>query len=253
MHVHRVPVTFPNVPTGSVNAYLLAGESTVLVDPPERHPELDSLVADRGLDYVLATHHHSDHAGGIAHYAREHDATVACRAGRVAEFRAATGVDPDRTYREGTTIAGVRVVDTPGHAPEHVAFATPEGLIAGDLAIGEGSVAVAAPEGDMRAYVTSLRRVWARAPDRIYPGHGPIIEDARDACERLIAHRRKRERRILDVVADGADTLDAVTDGAYTKDISAVRELAVATVEAHVEKLAVEGRLRWDGEQVRPV
>jgi len=71
VHVHRVPVTFPNVPTGSVNAYLLAGESTILIDPPERHPELDSLVADHGLDYVLATHHHSDHAGGVAHYARE--------------------------------------------------------------------------------------------------------------------------------------------------------------------------------------
>lgn len=253
MHIHRVPAAFPNVPADSVNAYLLAGESTVLVDPPERHPDIDSLVADHGLDWILSTHHHSDHTGGVAHYAREYDATVACRAGREDEFAAATGVKPDRTYREGTTIAGIRVLDTPGHAPEHVAFATPEGLVAGDLAIADGSLAVAAPDGDMRAYVTSLRRVWAGAPDRIFPGHGSIIEEPRATCERLIAHRRKRERRVLDVVTDGAYTLDAVTDGAYTKDISAVRALAVATVEAHVEKLAVEGRLRWDGKQVRPV
>ena len=105
----------------------------------------------------------------------------------------------------------------------------------------------------MRAYCSSLRRVWARAPTRIYPGHGPVIEEPRATCERLLAHRRTRERRILAVVTDGAYTLDAVTDGAYDKDISAVRELAVATVEAHVEKLAVEGRIRWDGERVRPV
>ena len=253
MHVHRLPVAYPNVPTGSVNAYLLVGDSTVLVDPPERHDDIDDLVADHGLDCVLATHHHPDHAGGVARYAREYDATVACRAGREEQFADATGVRPDRTYREGSTVAGVRVLDTPGHAPEHVAFSTPSGLLAGDLAIDEGSVAVATPEGDMRAYCSSLRRVWARAPARIYPGHGPVIKEPRATCERLLGHRRTRERRILAVVTDGAYTLDAVTDGAYDKDISAVRELAVATVEAHVEKLAVEGRIRWDGERVRPV
>jgi hypothetical protein len=44
----------------------------------------------------------------------------------------------------------------------------------------------------------------------------------------------------------GARTLDDVVDGAYDKDVSDVRGLARATVRAHLEKLAVERRVRWD-------
>jgi len=41
-------------------------------------------------------------------------------------------------------------------------------------------------------------------------------------------------------------------DAAYEKDVSDVRDLARATVRAHLEKLAVEGHVRWDGERARP-
>ncbi|MFC7235704.1 MBL fold metallo-hydrolase [Halosegnis marinus] len=253
MTVTRIPVPHDRVPHGAVNAYVVErGGRAVLVDPPERHPDIDAAVpAD--LDAVAVTHHHPDHAGGVAHYARETGATVWGRAGRERAFEAATGVAPDRTFREGTDIADtLAVLDTPGHAPEHVGFSTPEGLLGGDLAVAEGSVAVAAPEGDLRAYLTSLRRVRTRSPDRIYPGHGPVIEDPRATCERLVRHRLDRERRVLAAIREGADTLDAVTEAAYEKDVSAVWEMAVATVAAHVEKLAVEGRVRRDGDRVRP-
>ena len=253
MTVHRVPVPHERVPTGAVNTYLVDAGSVVLVDPPERHPELDALLAKRRLDAVVATHHHPDHAGGVAAYAREHDATVYCRTGRAAAFADATGVTPDRTVREGEDVSGALTVhDTPGHAPEHLAFACGAGLLVGDLAVADGSVAVTAPEGELRAYLCSLRRVRALAPDRLYPGHGPVIDDPRATCERLLDNRLERERRVLAAVEAGARTLDAVTTDAYEKDVSAVWGMAVGTVEAHVEKLAVEGRVRWDGERVRP-
>jgi len=251
--VHRIPVPYDRVPHGAVNAYLVDTDRTVLVDPPARHPDLDARLDGRTLDAVAVTHNHPDHVGGVAHYARNHDATVWCRAGREDAFADAAGVAPDRTFREGSRVAGVfTALDTPGHAPEHVAFVMPEALVSGDLAVAEGSVAVAAPEGDLRAYLTSLRRVRARAPSRLLPGHGPPIEDPVATCERLLRHRLDREARVLAAVRDGACTLDAVTDTAYEKDVSDVRELAVATVEAHVEKLAAERRVRWDGERVRP-
>lgn len=253
MTVTRVPVPYDRVPHGSVNAYLVEhGDRTVLVDPPERHPDIDAVVpAD--LDAVAVTHHHPDHAGGAAHYANETGATVWGRVGRERAFEAATGVAPDRTFREGSEIGGMlAVLDTPGHAPEHVAFSTAEGLLGGDLAVASGSVAVAAPGGDLRAYLTSLRRVRARSPERIYPGHGPVIEDPRATCERLIAHRLDRERAVLAAVRGGAETLEAVTDAAYEKDVSAVWQMAVATVEAHVEKLATEGCVRHEGDRIRP-
>jgi glyoxylase-like metal-dependent hydrolase (beta-lactamase superfamily II) len=255
MRPTRVPLEVPTrAPTGRTAAYCLGRGAALLVDPAAESDVLDDALADRSVAHVAVTHHHPDHVGAVAAYADRHDATVWCRYGRTDEFETATGIAPDRTFVDGTTIPagdGVTVVDTPGHAPEHVAF-RPEGgdaetYLVGDLAVAEGSVVVGAPEGDMRAYVASLRRLWARDPDTLYPAHGPVIEDPRGTCARLIAHRRDREERVLAAVRDGATTVAAVTDAAYEKDISAVRDLAEATVRAHLEKLAVEGHLDWDG------
>ena len=94
--------------------------------------------------------------------------------------------------------------------------------------------------------------VRALAPDRLFPGHGPVIDDPRATCARLLRHRLDRERRVLAAVEAGARTLAEVTEAAYEKDVSGVWAMAVGTVEAHVEKLAVESRVTWDGERVMP-
>lgn len=219
----------------------------MLVDPAASAPALDDAVDGRTIDHLVLTHAHPDHAGGVARYAARTGATVWARRGRVDRFVAATGVEPDRTVAGGESIRpGVTALETPGHAPDHLAFETPAGVACGDLAIAEGSVAVAAPDGEMRSYLASLRRLRARAPDRLLPGHGPPIDDPRATLDRLLAHRRKRERRVLAAVRAGADTPAAVVDAAYDAELSGVRELARGTAVAHLEKLAAEGRVAWD-------
>ncbi len=265
MHVTRwsVPVA-TRAPSGDTNAYLLESEPAsngdagrkpaVLVDPAARTDALDRAVRERAVDHVLVTHTHPDHVGAVAAYADETDATVWARYGRVDRFRDATGSDPDRTFTPGTTIPvgsdRVRILDAPGHAPDHVALEVGPGgpICCGDCAVREGSVVVGAPEGDMRAYVTTLRRLWARNPSALYPGHGPEIDAPRETLERLLTHRADREQRVREAVAGGAETLDEILAAAYDKDLSGVRDLARATVLAHLEKLAVEGRVDWDGE-----
>jgi len=244
-----VPVT-TRAPTGQTNAYVIGSDRIVLIDPAARTDSLDGLLAGRTLDHVLVTHHHPDHVGAVADYATANDATVWARRGRESAFEAATGVTPDRTFINGTEIpideGDLRVVDAPGHAPEHVAFATGEGVVCGDLAVAEGSVVVGAPEGDMRAYCTSLRRVLALEPDQLFLGHGPVIDEPTATCRRLLAHRLDREQRVAAAVADGARALAVITDEAYEKDLTGVRDLAEATVRAHLEKLDTEGRIAWD-------
>ncbi len=110
----------------------------------------------------------------------------------------------------------------------------------------EGSVVVGAPEGDMRGYLTALRRLRARDPDVLYPGHGPVIREPTETIDRLISHRLDRERRVLDAVRNGARSPDEVVEAAYEKDLTGFRDLARATVVAHIEKLAVEGRVVWN-------
>ncbi|QSW98380.1 MBL fold metallo-hydrolase [Haloterrigena alkaliphila] len=253
-----VPVA-TRAPAGETNAYLLGRDPAVLVDPAARTDELDRLVGERAVAHVVVTHTHPDHVGAVDAYAAETDATVWARYGRTERFREATGREPDRTFAHGTTIpledGRVRVLDATGHAPDHVALEAGRGgpILCGDCAVREGSVVVGAPEGDMRAYVTTLRRLWAMDPPTLSPGHGPEIDAPRETLERLLDHRSQRERRVLEAVENGARTLEEILDEAYEKDLSGVRDLAKATVRAHLEKLAVEGRLEWNGERATPV
>jgi glyoxylase-like metal-dependent hydrolase (beta-lactamase superfamily II) len=257
MHVTRVPVETPTRgPGGTTNAYQLGRDDTLLVDPAARTDDLDDALADTSVAHVAVTHHHPDHVAAVEHYADTHDATVWALAGRTDEFVTATGVTPDRTFREGTTIetgdGAVTVRYTPGHAPEHVAFECSGGAVVGDLAVATGSLVVGAPEGDMRAYLTSLRRLHAACHQPLYPGHGPVIEDPRATLERLIDHRLDREIAVRAAVRGGASTLDEILDAAYEKDLTGVRDLARATVVCHLEKLAVEGDITWDGTNAAP-
>ena len=238
------------VPTGATNAYLLGDE--LLIDPAGRTDDLDAAVDTAGIEHVAVTHAHPDHVGAVESYAAETGATVWCRRGFESRFAAAAGIEPDRTFVEGTEIpvdGGVRVIDTQGHAPDHVAFETEGGTVCGDVAVAEGSVAVAAPEGDLRGYLVALRRLHARRPPRLLPGHGPAIDDPRATCLRLLDHRLDRERRVLAAVRGGATDVDAVVDAAYDKDLTGFENLARATVVAHLEKLDVEGRVAFDSER----
>lgn len=256
MTLCRVPVAAPTrAPEGETAAHVVGEGAALLVDPADRSAELDDALSGREPAHIAVTHHHPDHVDAVAAYAREFDLTVWARRGRTDEFADATGVRPDRTFSPGDilpTTPPVTVLDTPGHAPEHVAFAVGDDLVTGDLAVASGSVVVGAPGGDMRAYLSSLRRVHARNPARLLPAHGPIIDDPRATCRRLIEHRLDREERIRAAVEEGARTPEAIVETAYDKDVSAVFDLARATVVAHLEKLAVEDAVRWDGSRARP-
>ena len=255
MRVERIPVEAPTrAPTGDTACYVLGESGALLVDPPAADTRIESEL--HRVAHVAVTHHHPDHVGAVADVSEAVDATVWCRRGRADAFAAATGVDHDREFAGGTAIptgeGPVLVRDTPGHAPEHVAFETPGALVAGDLAVAAGSVVVGWPEGDMRAYLTSLRRVRGLAPDRILPGHGPVIDEPAATCERLIRHRLDREARVLSAVMAGNRDVPSILDAAYEKDLTGVRDMAAATVRAHLEKLTVEDRIRWDGDRACP-
>ncbi len=233
----------------TTNAYVLGSTDGLLIDPAGRCESLKT-TCQAGVNHVAVTHHHPDHIEALDWYAEQFDLTVWCRKCKTSAFQAATGRVPDRCFVPGEVISaagGVEILDTPGHTPEHTAFVRPEGMVTGDLAVASGSVVVGSPEGDMRAYLSSLRRVAARKPVRLYPGHGPVIDNPRETCWRLIAHRKQRERRVLAAIEAGNHSLDGIVQAAYEKEISDVYDLARQTVVAHIEKLAVEDKVEWDG------
>lgn len=278
--VERIPIPVPGrTPTGSANAYVIGDRRGILLDPGRVTDELRTAIRAVDVEHVLVTHAHPDHASGVAEVAAMTDVTVHARRGHERRFERVTGVTPDVLFRPGDCIPipggstessdapderasrtddramrTITVLDAPGHSPDHVALRIGRGgpICCGDCAIDRGSVAVAAPEGDLRAYRTTLRRLHAMDPPSLLPGHGPPITTPRACLARLLAHRRRRERRILAAVQGGARSVDEILDRAYEKDVTAVEALARGTVVAHLEALSVTGHVSWDGKRVRP-
>lgn len=236
----------PPVPDGHTNAYVL-GDPPLLVDPAAGP---DALGIDPGkIAHVAVTHTHPDHTGGLQRFRETTEAVFWATAHHRSRFRERTGIEPDRTFGEGDVIGGtgVAVMECPGHTPDHVAFIDDDAAVIGDIARRDGSVMVGVPDGDMRAYLTSLRRLRTRDIGTAYPGHGPPITDPNRRFAALLAHRLEREARVQAAVAAGARAVPAIVEQAYNKDLTGVETAAARTVEAHLEKLAVEGQVSWDG------
>ena len=67
------------------------------------------------------------------------------------------------------------------------------------------------PDGQLGAYLDSLNRLRALAEEQeltaVWPGHGPVIDDALGALDFYLAHRRER----LEQVREALRTLDPGT------------------------------------------
>lgn len=248
MDVSRVPVPVDSrAPTGQTNAYLVGAEEALLVDPADQIAELTDLLDEQPPSHIAVTHTHRDHVGAVAQYADRYGATTWAFEGFADRFTEATGRRPDRTYDAGDRVGPATVVPTPGHARDHVAFEVGSEALVGDLAVAEGSVFVGGSDGDLVDYLASLRRLLDRDFVRLHPGHGSRIDDPPATIQRLIDHRLGREERVRSAVEAGCATVEEVLDHAYDKDLSGVRDLAAMAVEAHLEKLAAEGVIDWDG------
>lgn len=183
---------------------------SVVVDPgPSIPAHLDAVAEAAGdVGVVLLTHHHVDHSEA----AREFAERVGCgvRALDPAHRLGAEGLaDGDVVEMDGLE---VRVVGTPGHTADSLSFVLPaEGaVLTGDTVLGRGTTVVAHPDGQLGAYLGSLDRLHALADAHelatIWPGHGPVIDDALGALDFYIAHRRERLAQVEAAVAALGDS-----------------------------------------------
>lgn len=213
---------------GGTNTWLAGGW---VVDPGPAVPAHLDAVADaaQGAEGIVLTHSHADHAEGADE--------LAARLGGLAV------VLPG----DGGRVGPFAAIATPGHSPDSVCLLHGRVLFTGDTVLGEGSVFIAPGEGSLAAYLTSLERLLELELDAICPGHGPVVTDPAAKLREYRDHRLEREGNLLAALDAGARTRDELLDRAWSElDFSAaplLRVAAAATLAAHLQKLAAEGRM----------
>jgi hydroxyacylglutathione hydrolase len=245
----------PGPMTGSGNnTYLLVGSDrqAVLIDAGVGHPrhvsELDDQLARHAarLARVLVTHGHPDHARGASALRQAHPGV------RLQKFRwpgmdGSADVAWDPIAHGDEIQVGERmlaVVHTPGHSPDHVVFWDPVGrtVFAGDLVVSGGSVMIHTSRGgDLGQYMASLERVLQLGAARLLPAHGDAIEDPGTVLHGYLDHRRMRERQVVEALAAGRATVQAIADSIYDGLNPALMPAARENVQAHLEKLKDDG------------
>ena len=232
------------------NTWIVGEAPSVVVDPgPAMSGHVGEVAATAGrVAAILLTHDHPDHAPGAAELSAVTGATV----------HAIRPPDGGERLRDGQVIAHdsveIRVIATPGHSPDSASFFVPSAsaLLTGDTVLGRGTSVIDPPEGDLTAYVRSLRRLRDLRPRTIHPGHGPLVLDGVAKLEEYLEHRRMREEQVLSSLADGGRTIEDMVAVIYAGYPSALHELAARSVLAHLLKLEAEGRAKRrtrDGEQ----
>jgi glyoxylase-like metal-dependent hydrolase (beta-lactamase superfamily II) len=230
----------------------------VLVDPgPDDAAHLAAVEAvlaarDARCVAVLVTHHHGDHAEAALPWGGHFGAPVAAATGAVAGPRGRVLEHGERLDLAGTTIG---VVATPGHTADHLAFRLESGaVLVGDHVLGRGTSVVTHPEGDVVAYLESLRRVHDLGPSALYCGHGPeLTEDPGAVLDYYLAHRAFREHQLVEALAAGAGSVDELVATVYAEVPRGLWPAAAQSTRATLDKLRAEGRVeQGPGDSVRP-
>ena len=272
--VRRVTCRNPSPMTFSGTRSYLVGEGDLaLVDPgPDRPEHLAALAAalrpGERIAHIFVTHSHVDHSPGARVVA---DATGAPIHGFGAHGTGLSetmqrlrrdgvylgggeggdgGFEPDHRMEPGETVGGrgwaLSALHTPGHLSNHISLVL-EGtgtVFTGDTVMGWATTLVSPPEGDMAAFMATLRMLAGRDGDRLYlPGHGHPVRDPAGMLAFQIAHREERMAQILAGLAAGPADAGALARAIYTDVDPRLLPAARRNVLATLIGLLDEGRV----------
>ncbi|MVB00164.1 MBL fold metallo-hydrolase [Nitratireductor sp. CAU 1489] len=269
--VRRITVNNPGPYTfHGTNSYLVGTDTLAVIDPgpdDDRHFEaLRRAIAGRPVSHILVSHTHRDHSplaarlqaetGAITCAEGPHRPARAMRLGEVNPLEASADTDfsPDLVLADGDAVDGdgwsLRAVLTPGHAANHAAFAL-EGtdiLFSADHVMAWATSVVAPPDGAMADYMRSLDTLLAR-DDRLYlPGHGGPVKEPAAFVRALKAHRKMRERAVLERLRSGDRTISDMVRAIYRDTDPRLHGAAALSVLAHLEDIVARGDAAADGE-----
>ncbi len=272
-HLLRLTAPNPGPMTGpGTNTYVLGklgqGGPFTVVDPgPADTTHLRAILATIAAQghgahvaRIAITHTHRDHSPGVAALAA---ATGAPVFGRLAHEPGGQDDTFKPTHQpqhgdEWVLAPGlsVRLLHTPGHASNHLCYLMVEErtLLTGDHVMQGSTVVINPPDGDMVAYLRSLKELMSTlTPEHLHwlaPGHGFLVAQPHEVLRQLIAHRLRREAKVQAALrAAGSGTLASLVPQVYDDVAPSLHGLAQRSLLAHLLKLEHDGLARQAGGQ----
>ncbi|MGI9627538.1 MAG: MBL fold metallo-hydrolase [Longimicrobiales bacterium] len=222
------------------NTYVVGSSRVAVIDPgpdlPEHRASVVERVASADSVVILLTHDHADHIGG----------TGALGSRLRTESRGPGGDLPVRDGDRFGTDAGVLVaLSTPGHTMEHYCYhlVDADAVFVGDLLLGEGDTTwIGEYRGGVGDYLRSLDLLEQLGPGRLYPGHGPVIDDPLPRIDRFRKHRTERIDQVRAALNTAPDaSLEDLVVSVYPELPPNLRSAARYSVQAIVDYLADGG------------
>ncbi len=250
----------PSAFTGpGTNTYLVGtGNYRILLDTGDGRdaylPILEQAmerVGCEGIAEIVLTHGHPDHIGGVESIQKRFGEMPVHKrpwpeTDAIYPFEISPIDDGSVIKTEGATL---RAIHTPGHCPDHLCFMLEEeqAAFSGDNVLGIGTTVIPAESGSLQEYMASLSRLEDEQPQRIYPAHGPCIQDGRAKVREYIEHRLDREQQILEAMGGETKEVIDIVRAVYAGYPETLYPAAGQSVTSHLVKLEAENRVQRAG------
>jgi glyoxylase-like metal-dependent hydrolase (beta-lactamase superfamily II) len=255
--------------------YIIGHGDVAVIDPgpilDEHRDALAAAIEGERVRAILVTHCHSDHSP-LAAWLRDVSGAPTIAFGPHGTVDADPDVDdeieegvtleettdldfgPDVRVGDGEVAAtGVgwtmRAVHTPGHTSNHMCYALDEehSLFTGDHIMGWSTTIVSPPDGDMRAYIDSLRKVMDRNDTSLWPTHGAPVTSPRPFLQAFLEHRLEREAQVLAAVRSGQSEIEGMVKTMYADVREELHKAAARSVLSNLIKLVDDGVVMVEG------
>jgi len=255
-HIGKFTANNPGIMTlQGTNQYVVGKENVIVIDVAlSADSNLDGIIEQveamgaKKIEKILLTHIHSDHCGGALALRKRCGAQLGIHRSR----RGYLGGE-DFQYDDNERISfgegELHVLHTPGHESGHCCFyeSGDKVLFSGDNILGYGTAVIHPPDGNMTDYLASLERLLGFDISLILPGHGPLIGKPEAKIREYIKHRLEREQQVLAALRGGRNSIGDITQLIYVDVSPALQRVAEFSVQAHLEKLMREGRVKKEG------